>query len=108
MLLWFLLLDAVVAVAIIACGLGLPPVLCALAALLVGEGVAVGTFHLFFEDRHAYWEAWKFKFKPDLFSLFDGECWEDWKAEFKLGLYHTLILLPAAIVFFVLRQWLRG
>ena len=108
MLLWFVLIDAVVSVAIIACGKGLPMLLCALAALSVGEGVAIGTFHLFFDDRHDYWEAWKFKFKPDLLSLFDGEYWKDWKAEFKLGLYHTLIVLPAVIVFLVLREKLCG
>ena len=104
MLLWFAILDAAAAVATLACGQSLPVLWCVLAALLVGEGVAVGTFHLFFNDRHDYWEAWKYKFKPDLWSLFNGEYWKDWRAEFKLGLYHTLILLPAIIVFYVLHE----
>ena len=104
MLLWFALFDVVAAVVLLACGQGLPFLWCVIAALLIGEGIAFGTFHLFFEDRHAYWEAWKYKFKPDLCSLFNGEYWEDRWAEFKLGLYHTLILLPAIIVFYVLHE----
>ena len=75
---------------------------CILTGILVGAVVAWSTFHWFYRDLGEYFEGWKFRIKPDLFSLFDGEYWDDVKATFKLNLYHSLALLSGIAAFYLL------
>jgi hypothetical protein len=77
---------------------------CIIAGVFIGLLVAWSTFHWFFRDSGDYFESWKFRFKPDLFSLFDGELWEDWKATVKLNLYHLLALLAGIGAYFLLHS----
>ena len=42
---------------------------------------------LLFRDWAGFKDAIFFWFKPDIFSLFDGEYWEDMVAEFKLAVW---------------------
>ena len=42
---------------------------------------------ILFRSWSAFWEAICFLFKPELWSLLDGEYWDDLWAEAKLGLW---------------------
>ena len=97
----------------VAVGLGLwchdKPVLfivSVLGGLVTSELVARWSFHLFFHDRHDYGEAWKYSWKPDLFSWIDGELMDDWWASWKLGAYHSLVVMSGISVFNLLDYWL--
>ena len=81
-------------------------IICVLGGLVTSELVARCSFHLFFHDSHEYGEAWKFSWKPDIFSLIDGELMDDWWASWKLSAYHSLVVMSGIGVFCLLNKWL--
>ena len=101
-----LILDSLICAAMWCHDMPVMLIICVLGGLVTSELVARCSFHLFFHDSHEYGEAWKFSWKPDIFSLIDGELMDDWWASWKLSAYHSLVVMSGIGVFCLLNKWL--